>query len=82
MKEYEHKSVVLEGTLELAKQKPLLPVECTRNCRSPYSDFLVGIATTETGASNIANVGRLLEILNGRDVRVTVEWNGEAAKQG
>ena len=81
--EYEKKQVILEGTLELQMLAPLVPFECTNQarCRTPHTGYMVGNATTETGASNVANVERLLWILNGKDVRVTVEWNDTSPSQ-
>lgn len=72
---YDHKQVALEGTLDLQRTPAIRPFECKSDCRSPYKDFLTGIAYTETGASNVANVESLLELLNGKRVRVTVEWS-------
>lgn len=76
--EYDHRDVPLEGRLVLEHVPAHLPMECTNqsNCRSPFKPFLVGTAQTDTGASNIANVERMLELLAGREVRVTIEWKG------
>jgi hypothetical protein len=73
--EYKHKRTVLEGTLDLMKVPLMNPIGCDKNCEQPYTPFLCGIAATETGASNIANVERQLVLLNGKRVRVTVEWD-------
>jgi len=59
--------VALEGRLKLQRTKHDADV-CGH-------EFLTGVAMTETGVSNVANVERDLEMLNGKYVRVVVEYS-------
>lgn len=76
--DYDHRDVTLEGLLRLQLVPAHLPMECVNEarCLSPFRPFLVGTAETETGASNIGKVNEMLRYLNGREVRVTIEWKG------
>lgn len=67
---HSHRMVSLEGRLELEKLRD--------TCDAGH-EFIVGLAHRQNGgAANIANVKHELFMLNGKDVRVTIEWRDAA----
>lgn len=62
---WQHRTVSLEGRLELGKLRDTCDVG---------HEFIVGLALRENGAANVANVERDLFQLNGKEVRVIIEW--------
>lgn len=74
-------SVVLEGKLEVVRADLLRPIECQSNCRMTHlRSPLCGVAWRKDGVTSIAVIEELLEHLNGKYVRVTVEVDPLNAK--
>ena len=67
------KIVALEGRLKLERIPFHAPIGCDKECKMNLVPWLCGIAETKTGASNIANLEKYLEMLNGKYVKVTIE---------
>lgn len=73
MNQYKNSHVALEGVLELERIGVIPPIQCDRNCATNES-FLCGWAKRENGATSLHALESLLEHLNGKQVKVTVEW--------
>ncbi len=71
---WQHRSIVMEGQLNASMQQAIKPVMCDKNC-DPAQSFLVAHVARKDGATSFYALERLLEHLNGREVRVTVDWN-------
>jgi hypothetical protein len=65
----------MEGKLQLQRVKNHVPAECTNACRSMMEDHLTGVAHLDHQATSLYALHELLEGLNGKNVRITVEWN-------
>jgi hypothetical protein len=57
--------IVNEGTIDVTRTAP---------CEECGATHLTGLLLTDDGAGNVDNVMRALEVLNGKRVRVTIEW--------
>lgn len=69
---YPRRMVSLEGRLELER----IPSGC-----DIHVPTMVGLAVRNNGVANVGNVERDLWMLNGKDVRVTIEWRDAAGTE-
>jgi hypothetical protein len=74
---YEHKLVVMEGLLEVERVPYVNPIDCTCGCdiNKHLTPHLVGLTTRKTGATSLYSLESTLEKLNGKTVKITVEWS-------
>ena len=68
------KSVILEGKVDVSRVPYHAPVWCKHNCSMEHLvPKLCGVVKSETGMTSIGYFEELIELLNGREIRVTIE---------
>lgn len=72
--------VILEGRLDLERVPYHPPIGCTKSCDMNLKPFLCGWAWRKDGATNIISLEHFLEHMNGRYVRVTIEFEESNTK--
>ncbi len=70
---YTNSCIAMEGKLELEHVDYKTFIECPGRCNR-LRPQLTGWAKHETGATALAYLESIFEHLNGRQVRITVEW--------
>lgn len=70
---YNKKYVPLEGVLDVARVPMAQPILCKHNCET-NSESLCGLAHRKNGCTSLYSLESALEHLNGKQVRVTLEW--------
>lgn len=69
---YTKSSVVLEGKLKVQMQKFFPPISCKHDCE--MGSFLSGVVEREHGITTLYHLDKILEKLNGKEIKLTIEW--------
>lgn len=68
--------ILAEGIIDVE----LTPIICVKQNDGCDMKQLIGVFRTETGVSNVANIERYIEKLNGKNVRISAEILGGVEK--
>lgn len=71
---YAHQQVVMEGTLKAAQHSMIRPTLCDKACETNQV-YVNAHTVTPERTTSIYALERLLLALDGKDVRITVEWD-------
>lgn len=74
---HHHQYVVMDGVLELHDHMPILPIMCNKACQPVERPMLTSWAKRKTGATSLSHLEHTLRALNGKHVKITIEWEEE-----
>ena len=64
----------MEGQLNIQRLNCLLPIGCDKNCQVSQTVLTGGAGTKESWFS-LTHLEKVLEGLNGKEIKITIEWN-------
>lgn len=71
---YNDTVTVFEGTLDVHQVNLMRPIQCSKHCEPFPQRVLTGLCKNATGATSLAYLEHCLQALNGKQVKLTIEW--------